>query len=103
MRGQTGVPGEKQISSFIQISFSQKNKAKKKQKKQNKTKNSETVAWMQALCDIKGLIHRIVPSFLQCKGWMSTVRWGELDAFVSVVLRKRVRQLRPPCTSFTSV
>ena len=58
---------------------------------------------MQALCDIKGLIHRIVPSFLQCKGWMSTVRWGELDAFVCVVLKKRVRQLRPPCTSFTSV
>ena len=60
MRVQTGVPGEKEISSFIEISFSQK-KTKQKKKNKNKTKNSETVAWMQALCDIKGLIQRIEP------------------------------------------
>ena len=62
MRVQTGVPGEKEISSFIELSFSQKKQSKKKKTKaKNKTKNSETVAWMQALCDIKGLIQRIEP------------------------------------------
>ena len=38
MRGQTGVPGEKQISTFIQISFSQKKQSKKKKHKTKQNK-----------------------------------------------------------------